>query len=484
MGVAGRWFRLITKTLPTVAPPTVTHMWADEKDVEEYARRSGIENPTEYARLVIKAIDDLVKGEAYIPKVITNGEDKGKFIFEAWGSVEIVDKEGQILPVKDIIKAMPALIRRGGTLHLGHTNQPVGRIIDFWLEDYKGTGDKVIKGIKFKAELFDDFKSDLEAREGVLKGEYRMVSLGGKSHKGVRGMSQEGDPIEIMKDLEVWEFALVRKGINPLAWLTKINGVEVHKGDDDDKLYKDEGFMRTVHSLLLEGIKFNDAWRAAKDIVRGAVPSTRKNVSLTKGDKTMPEKTAEERINALEKGMEDLQKMMLDTGNLVKKMNETFDEKLEEIRKSVDIPAETPDKSGKPNPPPPIKKEGEEEGTVLDEVAIGKAIADRLLEKGWTGQGTPRAPTDQTELKKGCSVDKEVETSGELENKKKVEGNVEKGLEPENAFEHFKTNFERMMSESLNKGRMAPSEVPSFVEMGAEMQGIPVGSASLEGGDA
>jgi len=459
-------------------------MWANKEEIIEYATRVNIKNPDQYATDLMKAIEDMInKGDKYIPEVIDKGDDSGKFIFEAWGSVEVVDKDNQVLPISDILKAMPLLIKRGGTLHLGHTNQPVGRVLDFWVTDYKvdgkytkGDDKKVVKGIKFKAELFDDFKSDAEARKGVLNGDFRMVSLGGKSHKGIHGMAKSGEYIEIMKDLEVWEFALVRKGKNPLAWVTHVNGVEVHKGDDEG-LYKDEGFMRTVHSLLLEGIKFNDAWSAAKDILNGAVPkSTRKpNTTLTKGcddiptptkgDKKMPEDNNEEKVESLEKSMKEF---MEETKALIKTATESFDAKLEEVKKSIDIPGKSAGMSGVQNPPPAITK-GEEntpgEVTITEE-GIAKAIVKGLSDMGFTTGGIPKRPSPGSgELKKG----------DEDEDEDDVEGDVSKGLtQPDSGYDHFKANYQKMMSETLNKGKMAPSDVPSFAEMGASLQGIPI----------
>lgn len=436
-------------------------MWAEKEELVEYAIRCGFDNPQSYADDVILYIDGLMKGDASIPKIIADGgPDSGKFIFEAWGSVEVVDKDNQLIPVKDILRVMPYLIKRGGNLMFGHSNQGIGQVEDFWLEEYKGEKIKGVQGIKFRASIHDDFKSDHDARDGILKGDYRMVSLGGKSHRGIQGFSSDGTPMEILKDLEVWEFSLVRKGKNPLAYITRVNGIEIHKGDDEH-LWKDDSFMRTVHSLLLEGVHFKDAWDGAKKIITGSVTRPRNefvSTSINKGERNMPdEKSIEERVALLEKGMADLAKGTEEFGKTLKSMSASFTERLDALKKSLDIPAETPDNNGPPNPPAPITKGDQGSGQGIDyeklDALMKKGLKEQLEEMGFVNKGVPAPPSTPAPPS--------------------PEGNVNKGItEPANPVEQFKENYLKMMSQAINKGSSAKTEM-SFEEMGAALQGIP-----------
>ena len=63
--------------------------------------------------------------------------DEGDRTFEGWGSVEVVDKQGEKLPIDDIMKTMPVYIRRGGVLHDMHTNKHVGSVVKYNEQDHE-----------------------------------------------------------------------------------------------------------------------------------------------------------------------------------------------------------------------------------------------------------------------------------------------------------------------------------------------------------
>ena len=397
--------------------------------------------------------DVIHDNKPFIPTVVADGGDKGKFIFETWGSVEVLDKDGQILPISEIMKAMPSMINRGGVIHLGHSNRVVGKIHDFWKADWvdPDDGKRKIPGIMFKAELFNDYKSDMEARNGVRDGKFRMVSFGGMSWKGEH-MEGRGGSAEVMKDLEGWEFALVERGKNPLAYMTTINGVSLAKGDPDTsfiELVKDQRFNNILMSYLMDGKRYSEAISKAKEeYFKVDEKEIRKEKKLRKGDIMPDEDTKDEQLITLEdlkKGYEALEDEIIQLKGLIGEMAEGMMVLTKEMVYPDDLQSYKITKG---------EEEEEEKDTPMDYKEFGKQLAKELIAEfqanGFTKSGTP-APR--------------AEPEGKV--MKKEDGVTEPKFMPE----EFDKAYSNMISRNLNKG-MEGEEQFSFQSEGLKTMGI------------
>ena len=140
---------------------------------------------------------------------IVNEEDR---IFKGFLSVEIVDKQGDIVPIEELEKVMTALMKRGGVITDTHTNRVVGKILNW---------QKVIKdgkpAILITGQIFKDYKYDDLVWEKIKNGEYRGLSIGGiatqKKENGVNKLEQ----------LELFEVSVCETPANPEAVITAVN---------------------------------------------------------------------------------------------------------------------------------------------------------------------------------------------------------------------------------------------------------------------
>ena len=59
---------------------------------------------------------------------ILNDNDR---IFKLWGTVEVIDKDGELLPIDEFKKVMPLIMKRGGNLIDSHSNRVIGKILNY-----------------------------------------------------------------------------------------------------------------------------------------------------------------------------------------------------------------------------------------------------------------------------------------------------------------------------------------------------------------
>jgi hypothetical protein len=57
-----------------------------------------------------------------------------KRIFEGWASVEVVDKQGEVVPAEELKKAMIDFMDRGGAIVFEHSNKPVGKVLQWQVD--------------------------------------------------------------------------------------------------------------------------------------------------------------------------------------------------------------------------------------------------------------------------------------------------------------------------------------------------------------
>ena len=156
---------------------------------------------------------------------ITDDKDR---LFKAWGSVEIVDKDGELIPMSVFAKIMPKIMERGGVLIDNHTNRVVGRILNYEFRKKDGND-----GLLLTGKVFDHFKIDdqvwNELKSGIRKG----ISFGGRRVQSSikKAVDDDGKPYYILGDVEGYEFSIVNKPANPEATIEAVNMIA--KGEED-----------------------------------------------------------------------------------------------------------------------------------------------------------------------------------------------------------------------------------------------------------
>ena len=148
--------------------------------------------------------------------------------FECWGSVEIVDNQGDLIPIEELQRIMDIWVDRGAPIMFNHTNQHVGKGLNWRRADKNGTPGVLITGKIFKHYVEDDTIWD-GIKDGTLEG----LSFGGKSY------SKERDSIGniIRRQITGHEFSVVKKCANQEATFTEVNTMA--KGEKEIKKEED-----------------------------------------------------------------------------------------------------------------------------------------------------------------------------------------------------------------------------------------------------
>ena len=149
---------------------------------------------------------------------ILNEDDR---IFKSWGTVEVRDKEGQMIPMDEIKKIMPTLMDRGGIITDRHSNRVVAKILNFeYLK--KETPEGLKDGIYITGKVFKNYQIDDMVWEGIKSGIYKGLSFGGRNHQ-LDIKYEKGLSTEVLKQLEGLEYALVPGMGNQEATMEEIN---------------------------------------------------------------------------------------------------------------------------------------------------------------------------------------------------------------------------------------------------------------------
>lgn len=180
-------------------------------------------------------------------------------LVEGYANVEIVDKQGDIVPTDTLRKAFLSYMSHGGLIMKQHQNQPVGKIIEWSV----AKNDEGVDGIHIIGEIFkdgavaDEMWTDVKA--GIVKG----FSIAGKSLARESRINKDtGDTVNILKEIDLNEISIVRDPANPDATIDSFsiskslkeegdetNDVKTRDFDDiEDTIHKGiEGFYKASY---------------------------------------------------------------------------------------------------------------------------------------------------------------------------------------------------------------------------------------------
>jgi len=163
--------------------------------------------------------------------------DEDERLVSGWASVEVVDLQGDIVPISELKRAMYKFMDRGGFIMYGHSNKPVGKVLQWEVEKFPGTD---VYGIKFVAKIFKDYPIDDEVWKLIKAGELRGFSIGAqaKEEKMMLKDEKSGLPKEVgvLHDLNLMEISICKEPANPLAIVEEVN----YFAKSADELKKEE----------------------------------------------------------------------------------------------------------------------------------------------------------------------------------------------------------------------------------------------------
>lgn len=168
---------------------------------------------------------------------ILNKDDR---VVRSWLSVEVKDRQGEILPINDMRKSLNTWMDRGGFITDQHSNRVVGKALRWFEKTHPKTNQDAIV-LDYK--IFKDYTIDDMVWEEIKNGKRKGLSFGGratgKSTEGVDDYS--GEDATKLTGLETYEAASVTEPANQFATTMAVNllakGMKTVPVDTDAKEY-------------------------------------------------------------------------------------------------------------------------------------------------------------------------------------------------------------------------------------------------------
>jgi len=151
-------------------------------------------------------------------------KENDRRIVQGYGSVEVLDRQNELIPIDEIRKFMRTYIKRGAPLMYNHTNQSVGKLIDYEIVEKNNK-----PAILIKAEVYDDYPEDDDIWDKVNSNIITGFSIGGGRPE--RKVTKEG---AVLYNTPVWEFSLVERPANQMSTITAHS---VAKSDNSETLF-------------------------------------------------------------------------------------------------------------------------------------------------------------------------------------------------------------------------------------------------------
>lgn len=182
--------------------------------------------------------------------------------FGGWGSVELKDKQNEMVSIKGLEAIMPTYIKRGAPIQFGHSNRHVGRVLKYQIKDKLVKGEN-IPGLWLEGVIFSDYKIDdlaWEALQYAHKAGLPVLSLGATpiGHPSVECNDKEC--FKKYNKFQLYEFTITEQqrgsiGANPEATVevAMAKGTEAQEMNSEDKQWLGSKLLAMQKSGKLPG---------------------------------------------------------------------------------------------------------------------------------------------------------------------------------------------------------------------------------------
>ncbi len=198
--------------------------------------------------------------------IINNENDR---LIEGYASVEILDRQNDIVPIDTMTKAMIEYMKRGGLIMYGHQNKPIGRVIQWNVEEAPNYSTPALKIV---ALINTGFQLDDQVWDLIKKKELNGFSIGGNATKLGKAQMKDNSTARVLEEIELSEISVVTEPANQGAIISSIS---VAKSIDEVAIAKALMVDKTNYPwkscIIDQTIKYNDA-RIARNIC-GAIRS-------------------------------------------------------------------------------------------------------------------------------------------------------------------------------------------------------------------
>lgn len=165
-------------------------------------------------------------------------QEDGRFIVWGPASVEVVDKEDDLVRADALEEALPQLLKRA-RLSLDHSDQLVGEILEGYETDepvtvevdgqkytrsefptgvlYPEEDDVPLRGLYVCGEIYDDTQVARDTRERIESGEYDSFSISGEALSSATQFENGGDVIDRIEEVDLSAVTICEEGMNQNA---------------------------------------------------------------------------------------------------------------------------------------------------------------------------------------------------------------------------------------------------------------------------
>ena len=142
-------------------------------------------------------------------------EDDVNRLVKGFATVEIVDRQNEIVPIEAFTNAMLTYMKNGGIILYGHENKPVGKVVQ-WEVMNKDTEMVDVPAISIVGIINGDSKLADTVWDKIKKHEITGFSIGGmRLESEFREHPVSKQQVRVLKKLELNEISLVGIPANP-----------------------------------------------------------------------------------------------------------------------------------------------------------------------------------------------------------------------------------------------------------------------------
>jgi len=173
-------------------------------------------------------------------------------IFESWGTAEVVDKDGQVLPINEFEYIMPVMMDRGGEIMYSHSNKKVGKILNYQFKDKTLDDGTTAPGLLITGKIYNNYDFDTQVWDAIKSGKITGLSFGGRqAQMNVQYSVIQGQPAEILRNLEGFEFSVVENPANQEATMTFVNNLAKSE-KKDTALFKYQEVLNEIIKMEVQ----------------------------------------------------------------------------------------------------------------------------------------------------------------------------------------------------------------------------------------
>jgi HK97 family phage prohead protease len=258
-------------------------------------------------------------------------------IVAGWASVEILDSQGDIIPIEEIERAMYILMDRGGQILYGHGNKPIGKILKWEIRKHPEAD---ANGLWVVAKIYKDYPLDDEVWRLVKEGQLKGFSIGAQGRKEKRVLKDKSvnlpDSVNVVRDLNLMEISIVPTPANPLATIEQVNYIAKGMDGGDKKLDLDAILSKyKIDKAVFDKTEGCGLCYEISQIIKD-VGDVDVGVRVWRAMKMMKDYISEDRMKKLVELAEEVKKSIDELKEYERWVNERRAEEIEEFHSPYD----------------------------------------------------------------------------------------------------------------------------------------------------